>query len=319
MELTMTRWITVSLCPASLEVASSDLRRQIQNRMFKLYNINKTMVWIWARLLRHILWVKIKIIRDHPTKVLRLNPWLQRWTSQINSGCSLFPGKLRLIRCYPTVRARLRNSQLKRRQSSWPIVGIRLKRKAVLETPLMKRKKWAQIRVLRKVHQKHTKTRRRRKAFLQRCAKDSASWRLRKRALVIRYRVRISMNMVRYKLKKWWALTNETIQRVPLLKRTMRSRTQAVLEGLRRYWQILKKRSPYTRSKRRPCSRRAHFHTGWQKVMRRWKLGLIPPISPKKATRPRRMITIRSRKTRFEHTWRLRSKDSMMIIEEVLS
>ena len=73
------------------------------------------------------------------------------------------------------------------------------------------------------------------------------------------------------------------------------------------------------RSKRRPCSRRAHFRTGWQKVTRRWKLGLIPRISPKKATRRKRMITIRSKKIRFELAWRLKSKDSMRIIEQVLS
>ena len=228
MGLTMIGWITVSLCPASLEVASLNLRRQVQSRLFKLYNINKTMVWIWARLPQHILWVKIKTIRDRPTKVPPPNPWLRRWTSRVSLGCSLFLGKLRLIRCCPTVQARLRNNQLKRRQNGRPIVGTRLKRKAVLETPLMKKRKWAQIRVLRKVLQKHTKTRRRSKAFLQRCAEDLASWKLRKLALVTRHRVLISRNIVRYKLRKWWALTSEIIQRVPRLKRTMRSRTRAV-------------------------------------------------------------------------------------------
>ena len=186
------------------------------------------MVWIWARPLRHILWAKIKIIRDRPTKVPPPNPWLRRWTNRVSLGNILFPGKLRLIRFYPTVQARLRNNQSKKRQSGRPIVGIRLKRKAVLETPLMKKRKWAQIRALRKVLQKHTKTRRRSKAFLQRCVEDSASWKSPKLVLVIRHRVRISRNMVRCNLRKWWALTSEIIQRVPPLKRTMRSRTRAM-------------------------------------------------------------------------------------------
>ena len=55
MGLTMINWTTVSLCPASLEVASLDLSRQIQSRILKLCSIYRTMVWIWARLLQHIL------------------------------------------------------------------------------------------------------------------------------------------------------------------------------------------------------------------------------------------------------------------------
>ena len=145
--LTMIDKITVYLFPPNLEVASLDKRRLIHSKS-KLYNINKKMLWIYADPQRHILWVKIKIIRDLSTKAPHPTPWRIIWANKINSVNSRTQPKRRPIRCHPTAQVAVAKvqvpqsySQPRKSQNSWLIVATQLQKKVVLEAPLIKKKR----------------------------------------------------------------------------------------------------------------------------------------------------------------------------------